>query len=497
MKRWGILLGVVLTMACSPAFATIEYTVSFAQPESHLFHVVVTVPHVDGNVDLQLPAWNALYQVRDFAARLQRVRAEDEQGHALPLLKMDKLTWRTSGRGMVRVLYDTYWDDGGPFNAQLNGDHAFINFAMILMYVPARRAEEVRVQLADVPSAWKVAVALAAGSTPNSFTAASYDALVDAPLEAGTFEEARFEVNGARVKVIVHASSWQHEQLLDALQRIVAYQTKLMREVPFPQFTFIFHLGAGGGGMEHSNSTAISSGAGSGRTEAVAAHEFFHLWNVKRIRPQSLEPVDFTKENWTRALWFAEGVTSTYGSYTMVRTRLWTPQQYYEDLAGEFMQLQARPAHQWKSVEEASLDAWFEKYPQYNRPQFSISYYNKGQILGVLLDILIRDATDNKKSLDDVLRDLNETYAHKGLFYPDSRAIQESAEKVAGRKFAEFFENYVSGTTELPYADILRRAGLLVTASGGDRVRYEIEEDPGATAKAKRIRESLLKGANE
>jgi predicted metalloprotease with PDZ domain len=495
MKRLGIVLLLAGSLMCFGARATVDYTVSFAQPEQHLFHVTITLPGVPGEALLQMPAWNALYQVRDFAARVQNVRALDERGRPLPLLKMDKLTWKVSGKGTLSISYDIFWDDAGPYAAQLNADHAFINFAMVLMYAPARRHEGVRVRLADVPAGWKIALALPAGDAENSFTAANYDALADAPLEAGTFEEQRFEANGARIRVVVHAADWPREQLLDSLRRIVAYQTTLMREVPFSEFSFIYHFGAGGGGMEHANSTAIS--AGSGRAERVSAHEFFHLWNVKRIRPQSLEPVDYTRENWTRALWFAEGVTSTYASYTLVRSGIWTAQQFYGELAQEFTVLQGRPARLWKSVEEASLDAWHEKYQQYNRPQFSISYYNKGEILGVLLDILIRDATDNKKSLDDVLRDLNKTYAHKGRFYPDSAGIRQSAEKVAGRSFAEFFQRYVAGTDELPYSEILKRAGLRVHVTEGERPRYDVSEDPAAGEKQRRIRNGLLKGTND
>ena len=184
---------------------------------------------------------------------------------------------------------------------------------------------------------------------------------------------------------------------------------------------------------------------------ATAAHEFFHAWNVKRIRPQTLEPVDYTKEMYTRALWFAEGVTSTYGAYTLERTGLWTKDQFYGDLAGQISELDSRPAHAWQSVEESSLDAWLEKYDEYRRPERSISYYNKGQIVGRMLDLAIRDATDNHKSLDDVMRRMNDVYAKQGRFYNDSPGIEAVAEEVAGVKFDEFFRRYVAGTNEIPY----------------------------------------------
>jgi predicted metalloprotease with PDZ domain len=206
------------------------------------------------------------------------------------------------------------------------------------------------------------------------------------------------------------------------------------------------------------------------------------LWNVKRIRPRALEPVDYTRENWTRSLWFAEGVTSTYESFTRVRSGMWTPQQFYNDLGGEITALQRRPARLWKSAEEASLDAWLEKYASYRRPEYSISYYNKGQLLGVLLDILIRDATDNRRSLDDVMRDLNERFAHPGKFYDEQVDLRAAVERAAGRSFEEFFRRYVSGTDELPYREVLALAGLLLTVQGQARAELGFSLRPAESS---------------
>ena len=182
--------------------------------------------------------------------------------------------------------------------------------------------------------------------------------------------------------------------------------------------------------MEHANCTAIGSGSVEGAI-AVAAHEFFHAWNVKRIRPQTLEPVDFTKEQYTRALWFAEGITSTYAAYTLERSGLWPKEKFYADLAAQISDLDSRPARLWQSVEESSLDAWLEKYDEYRLPDRSISYYNKGQIVGEMLDLAIRNATVNRKSLDDVMRRMNDEYANKGKLYDDSNGVRAAAEEVA------------------------------------------------------------------
>jgi predicted metalloprotease with PDZ domain len=236
-----------------------------------------------------------------------------------------------------------------------------------------------------------------------------------------------------------------------------------MDSAPFERYVFLIHLGKSatgvGGGMEHSDSTAISVRSQDEFAD-VAAHEFFHLWNVKRIRPASLEPVNYAKEQYTRALWFAEGVTSAYASYTLVRAGLWNKDQFYEDLAEQIGDLESRPADRWQSAEQSSLDAWLEKYPLYNRPSTSVSYYTKGQVLGVLLDIAIRDRTENEKSLDDVLRTMNADFAKAGKTYRDSLDIRLTAEKVAGGSFEEFFRSYISGAEPLRYSQLLPLAGL-------------------------------------
>jgi predicted metalloprotease with PDZ domain len=181
---------------------------------------------------------------------------------------------------------------------------------------------------------------------------------------------------------------------------------------------------------------------------------------VKRIRPATLDPVDYTKEQYTRALWFAEGVTNTYAAYTLVRTQLWSKDQFYFDLSQQISELEARPANRWQSAEESSLDAWLEKYPLYNRPQESVSYYAKGQVLGVLLDIVIRDRTNNERSLDDVLRAMNNDFAKHNKPYRDSLDVRLTAERVAGGSFEDFFSKYVSHAGPLPYSKLLPLAGL-------------------------------------
>lgn len=449
------------------ASATVQYTVSLAKPEQHFFHVTMRIAPAHKKVIVQLPAWNALYQIRDFAHRVAGLQAQNQAGHALTISKLDKQTWLVMGDGALEIKYDIYWDDPGPFNSQLNAAHAFLNLGEVLLYIPDRRKERAEVQLLEIPEQWSVATSLKKELRQQEtlYIASGYDELVDAPIEISHFQTITIREREPRIIAVIHGDSWKPAQIIEPLQKICTYEMHLMGGAPFDEYTFIYHIGtaAGGGGMEHADSTAISL-ASAQTLPGISAHEFFHLWNVKRIRPQSLEPVDYTQEMWTRSLWFAEGVTSTYAAYTLLRTGIWTKEVFYGELGGQITELELRPASHWKSVEEASLDAWLEKYPLYDLPALSISYYNKGQILGVLLDILIRDATNNRKSLDDMMRALNEEFARNGKFYKDVD-LRLIAEKMSGRRLEEWFARYVSGSDEFPYQDIFARAGLTVNTA--------------------------------
>ncbi len=478
-----------LLLFSSAGRATIRYEVSLAHPERHLFHVTMTIPDVVNEVTVQMAAWNALYQIKDFSSHVRQVEAFIGSEIA-PIEKLDKQTWRIKGTGTIKISYATYWDESGPFATQLNAEHAFINPAMILLYVPERRLENVMLSIPNPPDDWRAESASTGGLESMGgaraffFEAPNYDALADGPIEVGKFEE--FQLTGVKpdIWVVVHGENWKKKRVEEDLKRICQYELKLMGGAPFERYTFILHIGkgAGGGGMEHANSTAIAAYSDE-YLPGVAAHEFFHLWNVKRIRPTPLDPVDYTKEQYTRALWFAEGVTNTYGSYTLVRSGIWSKEQFYADLGEQITELEGRPANRWQSAEQSSLDAWLEKYPLYNQPEYSVSYYTKGQVLGDLLDILIRDRTGNEKSLDDVLRSMNTNFAKQGKTYRDSLDVQLTAESVAGGSFEEFFRKYVAGTDPFPYQQILALAGLGLRTVERRRpaLGFYVEREPSGT----------------
>ncbi len=464
-QMWAILtLLLALHWPALAQTARVRYTVALSDPARHLVHVDMQVtPAAD--LKVQLPVWNALYQVRDFSQSVLSVQARDGSGNAVPARPLDKTTWSVPNAHEVE--YELEADSPGPFGAQFNSEHAFFNLAEILMYVVGQKTDSVAVQFTNVPPHWKIATSMTrAGDT---FTAQSYDDMVDSPVEVGTYAESAFEQDGARFDVVVDAQGPDYDMkaIAGMDRKLAAAEIDWMTDRPFDHYLFIYHFPPhpAGGGMEHAYSTAIDASADRVKNNPrsladVTAHEFFHLWNVKRIRPQSLEPVDYTQEQYTRALWFSEGVTSTVADYMRVRAGYLDEQGFLDELAYDIAQLESRPAHLTQSVEDSSLDAWLEKYPAYLEPDRSVSYYNKGEIVGMLLDLQMRQASAGKKSLRDLFQWMNQHYAKQGKFFPDSAGVEQAAEAVTGADFRDFFARYVAGVEPIPYDQFLATVGL-------------------------------------
>jgi predicted metalloprotease with PDZ domain len=448
----------------------VRYTISLEGFRNHLLHIEMQLPPGEGNRTVQMPVWNATYQIRDFAQYVNWEKAKSPTGQPLPLHQVDKTTWRVDGAqdGAI-VEYEVYADEGGPYGAQINSHHGFFNFAEILMYVVGGRERETELTFTNVPEGWKFGTALEGEN--SIFRATNYDRLVDSPIEIGTFEEADFDQGGARYRVIVDAEKADYNlgRIVADLREIVAAETDWMQDRPFQTYVFLYHFPRhrGGGGMEHAYSTAIDLNPESLKNtlevlDVVSAHEFFHLWNVKRIRPQSLEPIDYTKENYTRALWFSEGVTSTVEGFVLSRAGLLSEPRYLQILGEQISNLEGSPARPMQSAEESSLDAWLERYPYYNQPQRSISYYNVGQLLGVALDLEIRDKSHGRACLRSLFQWMNRNYPQQGKFFADSQGVERAAEAITRADFSDFFHRYVSGVEEIPWDDFFRTVGLRV-----------------------------------
>jgi predicted metalloprotease with PDZ domain len=466
---WAAILSFPTLAFCQSPTTT--YTIALTSPQQHLVEVQIILPAGAPGRELQLPVWNALYQVRDFSQFVNWLHAKDRSGRELPVVQSDKSCWKIQGAQAGAVIeYQIYLDTPGPFGAQLNAHHAFFNLAQVLMYPADARDSPLRVRFSHIPERWRVAMPLKSQGEAE-FAADNYDRLVDSPVEIGEFQESDFDESGGHFRVIVDAdpADYQMDKLTADLHKIVAAAISWMNDRPFETYMFLYHFprGPAGGGMEHAYSTAIDVNAEVARQSpdvltGVTAHEFFHLWNVKRIRPQTLEPIDYTKENYTRALWFSEGVTSTAEGTIEFRAGLLDEKQYLSRMSEEITELERRPAHLTQSAEESSLDAWLEGNPYYRRPERSISYYNKGELLGMMLDLAVRDSSHGRASLRELLQWMNLHYAKQGRFFPDSDGVREAAEAVSHSDLGWFFSKYVAGTDEIPWNDFLRSAGLRV-----------------------------------
>lgn len=448
------------------------------KPWTHLLEVEMRVRSAPGDIDLIMPVWTpGSYLVREFERNVQDFAPVDANRKSLQWSKTNKNTWhiQTNGAREVRVTYRVYANELSVRTNELTSDHAFWNNAALLMY-PDGQLKSASTLSIVAPSGWKVATGLPAVSgQTNTFRAENFDILYDSPVEVSDFTELDFRVRGVAHRIVIDGEgNYDPVRLKSEVQKIVEAEVAMFGEIPYHDYTFILHLRAAtGGGLEHLNSTALgfhrfdfSKEDGYRRFGALVAHEFFHLWNVKRIRPDALGPFDYTKENYTRLLWVAEGITEYYGQLMLRRAGLISDEEYLAHLAQQIEDFQNTPGRHVMSAEEASFDAWIKYYrPDENSVNSQISYYDKGELLGLLLDLEIRQRSKNSKSLDDVMRALYNDFFKQGRNYAPAD-FQKLCEAAASTSLDQFFARYVRGVDELPYNEALGAAGLRLEQAG-------------------------------
>jgi predicted metalloprotease with PDZ domain len=481
-----LLCSAASAQSAGPLSSDISFTVAMPQPQTHLLEVEmrVQVPanlQVPNETDLIMPVWTpGSYLIREFERNVQDFAAE-AGGRSLVWTKINKNTWqvKTNGARQWRATYRVYANELSVRTSELNSDHAFWNNAALLMYPGG--ALNAPSTLRVVPQAgWKVATGLPeVKGQPYTFRAENFDVLYDSPVEASDFTELKFEVRGVPHRIVIDGEgNYDPERMRTDVQKIVAAEAAMFGAIPYHDYTFILHLRSNtGGGLEHLNSTALGFRRFNFATErgwqnflALVAHEFFHLWNVKRIRPDALGPFDYTKENYTRLLWVAEGITEYYGQLMVRRAGLTSDQSYLNHLAHQIQSFQETPGRNLMSVDEASFDSWIKFYrPDENTVNSQISYYDKGELLGLLLDLDIRRRTNNGKSLDDVMRYLYKEFFEQGRNYTPAD-FQKGCEQIAGASLEEFFARYVRGREDLKpvYNQMLAEAGLRLEQAGMD-----------------------------
>ncbi len=453
----------------------IIYRLTMPEPHSHLFGVEMRVEGVHGPVELVMPTWTpGSYMVREFARHVLSLRAEDGAGAPLRWTRADKQTWRVDAPadGTLRVRYRVYAHELSVRSSHLDASHGYVNGASTFLYAAGRERDPVRLEI-EAPEGWTITTGLGKTERPDVFRAADYDELVDCPVEMGTHEIVEWEQEGRTHRYAVWGrGNQQMDRLVEDTRKVVAATRELFGgELPYDEYTFFLHVVPGQyGGLEHRNSTSIVidrwgfRGMEYERAIVLAAHEFFHVWNGKRIRPETLGPFDYTRENYTRSLWIVEGFTTYYTDVLLRRAGVMPPQRFLERTGGAAALLQTLPGRLEQSLEDASFDAWIKYYRQdENTPNVTVSYYHKGAMVAMLLDLRIREITRNRRSLDDVLRILWQRYGLTDVGFPEE-GIQDVVAEVCGDRLDAFFETALRSTEELDFDGPLAAAGLELAA---------------------------------
>lgn len=455
---------------------TIRYSIGWDNPASQLYTIRVTAPAGAGPVVFSLPAWRpGRYILQNYAANVQAVRAEDEGGRALAVewTDLDSWTVEPGGAGAVTLAYEYYAATFDAGSSTLRPDLAYFNPVNLLPWVEGRMGRPVRLTI-EAPADWQVATQLdrAAGDSGHVYVAPDYHRLADSPtIAAPELTTWDFEVDGVTYHAVFRGAldlaERTREQILGDLIALTREVVAVIGVTPFQEYWHLYQLVPYpfGHAVEHEASASYVVSDGIFRSDrgyrgflSVTAHELFHAWNVKRIRPAALWPYDYSTPQLTGLHWVTEGVTSYYDTLVLGRADLVTPAEYYEALADNIQSLQNSPGRQVTSATLASITSWFSGYGDGN-PNQTVSFYTKGALLGLLLDLRIRDATDGERGLDDVMRWLWQEYYEQGRGYPED-GFQRAVEAVAGRPFDEFFARYVHGTEELPYDSTFAIVGL-------------------------------------
>jgi predicted metalloprotease with PDZ domain len=498
-----ILAGVAA--AQEPPLRSITYRLSMSRPVSHLFEVAIIVELPaelkDKPLQFQMAKWSpGRYAVFDFAKNVQEFRAN------APVTRIDDQTWSVAPQGAttLNVSYKVFGNDLSGTFSQLDSRHANYNGGSIFMYIVGHKPDPVKLTI-EAPAGWKIVNGRIERPGQSEWQFPNWDIMIDTPTEiAPDWTEDSFDVDGKKYHVVVHSfgpEDGKRAALVKDIEKIAHAEVAMWGAPEFQEYTFLIHFAAddhSGDGMEHLTSTQIIQPGALAEpdiyqsTLGTVAHEFFHVWNVKRLRPQELGPWDFTRPLNTRALWVAEGFTTYYGHLMLRRAGLWDDRTYLNQLGETISRIESAQGSRLMSAEESSLSAPFIDGARHaqstNLQNTAISYYPKGELIGMVMDLLVRGRTKGKASLDAIMRDMYEEFYLKSSndsYYLRGRGYQtEDLERVASRRagfdLGDFFKRHIRDVEVLPYDEAFAYAGLRLLKtpakepfSGGMSIQFE------------------------
>ncbi|HTA41997.1 MAG TPA: PDZ domain-containing protein [Bryobacteraceae bacterium] len=483
--NWLIMTAIVATAAEIAAAQTgdmVRYVVRFPDPQTHYVSVEANLPVAGkSEVEVFMPVWTpGSYLVREYARNIEAISVTGPGGKPLDFEKSRKNRWRveTGGAAEIRFSYRVYCREMSVRTNWVEDSFALLNGAptFVTLVGGLARPHDIRLEL---PAKWKTTMTglpEAPDGKPHHYLAPDYDTLVDSPILAGNPAVHKFEVDGIPHFLVNEgeAGVWDGPRSAADAEKLVRENRQMWGALPYRKYVFLNLLTEAGGGLEHRNSICIMSSRWATRTRAgylgwldLVSHEYFHAWNIKRLRPVELGPFDYENENPTRSLWVAEGITDYYAPLALRRAGLSSTQEFLGtddppargSVSATIATLQSTPGRLVQSAEQASYDAWIKYYrPDENSVNTSISYYTKGAVVGWLLDARIRHATNGAKSLDDLMRVAFDKFSGNRGFTPDQ--FKATAEKVAGVPLSDFFRRTVESTEELDYTEALDWFGL-------------------------------------
>ena len=464
----------------------VHYQITPVHPEAHLFQVRCVIQEPDSSGQrVSLPAWiPGSYMIRDFAKNIVELKVEAAE-QPIKIKKLDKSTWQcTPCTGPLTLTYDIYAWDLSVRTAHLDTSHAFFNGTSMFLRIHGQEDKKCSVDLrppaGDNYSSWRVATAMSPLDAElydfGLYQADNYDELIDHPVEMGTFTLATFMAGGIPHDIVL---TGQHRadmnRLCNDLEKICNTHIGLFGELPAIQrYVFlVMVVGDGYGGLEHRASTSLLCSrddlplkgeetiSDNYRTFlGLCSHEYFHTWNVKQIKPAAFIPYDLSRETHTEQLWAFEGITSYYDDLALVRSGIIEPASYLELLGQNITRVWRGQGRFKQSVAESSFDTWTKFYKQdESAPNNIVSYYSKGSLLALALDLTIQQVTNNRKSLDNLMRLLWERYGQPGKGLAE-KEIEELLSQIAGQDLTDFFADYLYGTRDLPLDNLLRTVGI-------------------------------------
>jgi predicted metalloprotease with PDZ domain len=468
----------------------VDHTVEVATA-THLFHVTTELKNVrQPQLDLALPAWTpGWYTIENYAKNILRMKFTDGEGRPLVYRLVRKQTWRieTNGARNVKVEFDYFANVLALNQAKIAADYAFFTGTQLFLEPVGHRNAPSTVRL-KVPAGWQIVSALKETSDPMVFTAPDYDTLVDSPTQMGHFDVTRFQVAGKPHSFVsTPAGAFpqdKRERLAQLLTRIVEAERTVFNDLPYDKYIYFYFLAAAesnaSGGLEHNNShVVIGRQIDNPQPEAfvaVAAHEFFHVWNVKRLRPAEMFPYDYSREQESPSLWVSEGFTSYYSSLSTYRAGLDSKEEFLRSVGRAIAGVEQNPARNYVSPAEASTSTWL----CYDTLcAFQISYYTQGQNLAALLDLSIRRDSEGAHDLDELMRTLYNDFFKRGRGFSD-KDFEAATSRLAGRDYSNFFSRYVTGTDVPPYDEIFGYAGYRVEKTSNGIPSLGVAFNPSA-----------------